>query len=49
MSFLEIRDVQKNFAAVRVWNSVSLDVEQHQIICLIGSSGCGRSALAALY
>ena len=45
MSFLEIRDVQKNFAAVRVLNSVSLDVEQHQIICLIGSSGCGKSTL----
>ncbi|HUM09248.1 MAG TPA: amino acid ABC transporter ATP-binding protein [Acidocella sp.] len=45
MSFLEIRDVQKNFGAVRVLNSVSLDVEQHQIICLIGSSGCGKSTL----
>ena len=45
MSFLEIRDVQKNFGAIRVLNSVSLDVEQHQIICLIGSSGCGKSTL----
>ena len=45
MSFLEMRDVQKNFGTARVLNSVSLDVEQHQIICLIGSSGCGKSTL----
>ena len=45
MAFLEMRDVQKSFGANKVLRGISLDVDQHQVVCLIGASGCGKSTL----
>ncbi len=45
MAFLEIRDVHKEFGAVRVLRGVNLSVDEHQVVCLIGASGCGKSTL----
>jgi polar amino acid transport system ATP-binding protein len=45
MSFLEIRDVHKRFGDVHVLRGISLDVELHQVVCLIGASGSGKSTL----
>lgn len=45
MAFLEIRNVEKVFGAVKVLNGVNLDVNEHQVVCLIGPSGCGKSTL----
>jgi polar amino acid transport system ATP-binding protein len=45
MAFLEIRDVHKRFGAVHVLRGISLDVELHQVVCLIGASGSGKSTL----
>ncbi len=45
MAFLEIDGVHKHFGANHVLRGVDLQVEQHQVVCLIGASGCGKSTL----
>ena len=45
MAFLEIRDVHKRFGDVHVLRGINLDVELHQVVCLIGASGSGKSTL----
>jgi polar amino acid transport system ATP-binding protein len=45
MSFLEIRDVHKSYGHVEVLKGVSLNVERHEVVCLIGASGSGKSTL----
>jgi polar amino acid transport system ATP-binding protein len=45
MAFLEIRNVEKSFAQARVLRGINLDVDEHQVVCLIGPSGCGKSTL----
>jgi polar amino acid transport system ATP-binding protein len=45
MAFIEIRNIYKRFCAHEVLAGLSLDVEEHQVVCLIGPSGCGKSTL----
>ena len=45
MSFLEIRNVEKEFGPIKVLRGVNLSVNEHQVVCLIGASGCGKSTL----
>ncbi len=45
MSFLEIRDVHKFFGEAHILRGIDLDVELHQVVCLIGASGSGKSTL----
>jgi len=46
MSFLEIRNVVKKYDdTVTVLKGINLNVEEHQVVCLIGPSGCGKSTL----
>lgn len=45
MSFLEIRDVHKSYGSYEVLKGVSLQVERHELVCLIGASGSGKSTL----
>ena len=45
MAFLEIRNVEKEFGHLRVLRGVNLNVDEHQVVCLIGPSGCGKSTL----
>jgi polar amino acid transport system ATP-binding protein len=45
MSLLEVRAVVKRFGSHQVFNGLSLNVEEHQVVCLIGPSGCGKSTL----
>lgn len=45
MSFLEISNVRKRFGANEVLKGINLNVEEHQVVCLIGPSGCGKSTL----
>ena len=42
---LSVRDLQKNFGAVRVTNHVSLDVHAGEIHAIIGPNGAGKTTL----
>ena len=35
----------RRFGTNQVLRGIDLDVEQHQVVCLIGASGCGKSTL----
>ena len=45
MALIEIRDIHKRFGNHPVFTGLSLEVEEHQVVCLIGPSGCGKSTL----
>src|SRR6478735_8586513 len=45
MSFLEIDDVHKAYGHHEVLKGVTLNVERHEVVCLIGASGSGKSTL----
>jgi len=45
MPFLELIDVHKNFNDNAVLRGISLDIDQHEVVCLIGASGSGKSTL----
>jgi polar amino acid transport system ATP-binding protein len=45
MAFLEMRDVHKTFGTNAVLRGIDLDVDLHQVVCLIGASGSGKSTL----
>ncbi|MFW2381152.1 MAG: amino acid ABC transporter ATP-binding protein [Acidimicrobiales bacterium] len=42
---LELRGVHKSFGANHVLKGIDLDVDEHEVVCLIGPSGCGKSTL----
>ena len=42
---LEVVDLRKSYGDRLVLDDVSLNVKQHDVICLIGSSGSGKSTL----
>ncbi len=42
---LELRDVHKAFDDKQVLRGIDLEVETHDVVCLIGSSGSGKSTL----
>lgn len=45
MSAVSVRDVTVAFEAFRVFDGLSLDIEQGEFIVLLGPSGCGKSTL----
>lgn len=45
MAKLELRNVVKRFGNVTVCDGINLDIEQGQMVCLIGASGAGKSTL----
>jgi polar amino acid transport system ATP-binding protein len=45
MAFLEIDEVHKAYGQHEVLKGVSLNVERHEVVCLIGASGSGKSTL----
>jgi polar amino acid transport system ATP-binding protein len=45
MSLVEVKDVTKRYGAFEVLKGLSMNVEAHDVVCLIGPSGCGKSTL----
>jgi len=43
--FVSVREVSKWFGDLQVLNKVSLEVSEHNVVCLIGASGSGKSTL----
>ena len=44
-SFVEVESVSKAFGDNQVLTNVSLSVQAHDVVCLIGASGSGKSTL----
>ena len=47
-SFLEIKNITKNFGGLRAVNDVSFSMERHEILGLIGPNGAGKTTLLRL-
>jgi polar amino acid transport system ATP-binding protein len=45
MPLIEIRNIRKRYGEHTVLDGLQLDVDEHQVVCLIGPSGCGKSTL----
>jgi polar amino acid transport system ATP-binding protein len=45
VSFVSVSNVSKRFGELEVLKHVSLDVDEHNVVCLIGASGSGKSTL----
>jgi polar amino acid transport system ATP-binding protein len=45
MAFLELEGVHKRFGVNPVLSGVDLQVDEHDVVCLIGPSGSGKSTL----
>ncbi|HEX7256345.1 MAG TPA: amino acid ABC transporter ATP-binding protein [Gaiellaceae bacterium] len=45
MSAVELHGVRKSFGEEEVLHGIDLEVEEHQVLCLIGASGSGKSTL----
>jgi polar amino acid transport system ATP-binding protein len=45
MSALELHGVHKSFGGHEVLRGIDLEVDEHEVVCLIGASGSGKSTL----
>ena len=45
MAFIEIRDISKSYDGVPVLQHLSMSVQEHEVVSLIGPSGSGKSTL----
>lgn len=45
MPFLQISEARMSYGSTEVLKGVSLDVNRHEVVCLIGASGSGKSTL----
>jgi len=48
VKFLSLHDVTKTFGRVTAVDSISLKVEEGELICFLGPSGCGKTTLLRL-
>jgi multiple sugar transport system ATP-binding protein len=48
MSYLELRNVSKNFANTLVLTDINLNIEEGKFCVILGPSGCGKSTLLNL-
>ena len=43
MSMLKVKDLKVNYGGIEALKGISFDVEQGQIVTLIGANGAGKS------
>jgi ABC-type branched-subunit amino acid transport system ATPase component len=48
MAFLEMKNVEKEFGSIRVLRGVNLEVNEHQVVCLIGHRVAGSPRYCAV-
>ena len=44
-AILRLEGVKKRFGSLEVLHDITLDVDEHNVVCLIGASGSGKSTL----
>ena len=45
MALVELKDIYKSFGSLNVLKGVNLEVNEKEVVCLIGKSGSGKSTL----
>ncbi len=45
MSMLEVRNINVYYGAIHAIKGISFDVEEGEIICLIGANGAGKTTV----
>lgn len=45
MAMIEIKNLKKNFGSNEVLQGINQEVEQHEVLCIIGPSGSGKSTM----
>lgn len=45
---LHVKDISHSYGKVNVLKNINLEINEHQIVCLVGPSGCGKSTLLRL-
>jgi nitrate/nitrite transport system ATP-binding protein len=45
MSFLQVSELAKRYAAATIFEGVSFAIEKGQFVCIIGHSGCGKTTI----
>ena len=45
MSYIKFENIYKNFGSNEVLKDINLEIEQGQLVTLLGPSGCGTSTL----
>ncbi len=45
MAMIEIRNLKKNYGSLQVLKGIDQDVEQHEVLCIVGPSGSGKSTM----
>lgn len=43
MSFIQVKNIEKDFGESRILNGISMEVEKGDFIAVMGPSGCGKS------